>query len=212
MTQVQCRRTKRIETPPRVVCIAMSFALAGCIAVAFALPAMAEIRGSAHDFTSEGWSGGELCAVCHMPHIRTGSDGAVPLWNHEISSASYTLYASSTLTQTPEQPDSTSISRLCLSCHDGTIALDSFGGNQGGSYIAERSSLGRDLSNDHPIGVRRIDRGNGGTAVPGNGVKFYDGKVECPSCHDVHNDNVSDEKLLRVARTGSELCFQCHDK
>jgi len=186
--------------------------LAVCYVIFLTLPAMAQIRGSVHDFTSEGWSGGELCAVCHVPHTSRITDGPAQLWSHDITSATYTLYGSPTLMQIPEQPAQESISRLCLSCHDGTIALDSFGGNMGSSFIAEHASLGTDLSDDHPIGVRMTrqvsDTGNAKTG----GVVIYSGKIECPSCHDVHNNNVSDEKLLRVSREGSRLCFQCHEK
>ncbi len=212
MTQIKRYGKKKNAGLYRVVRSGKSYLLVTCLAVSFAFPAVAQLKGSAHDFTTEGWSGGELCAVCHMPHKRNSSDQQVPLWNHDISSAVYTLYGSSTLTQAPQQLASTSVSRLCLSCHDGSIALDSFGGNTGGTYIPEKASLGTDLSNDHPIGVRRIVQGNGAATGHESGVKFYDGKVECPSCHDVHNNNVSDDKLLRVARMGSELCFQCHNK
>lgn len=176
-----------------------------------ALPAIAQLQGSVHDFSSEGWSGGDMCAVCHVPHsARSGVDSA-PVWNHDVSTTTYSLYSSRTLAQSPEQPGNDNVSRLCLSCHDGTIALDSFGGNSGQNYISERASLGTDLSNDHPIAVRWSGQGNG-SGLPGEGVKLFEGKVECPSCHDVHNNEVTDEKLLRVSRQGSELCFKCHEK
>jgi len=192
--------------------LATSRFLTLCFVMFITIPSMAQIRGSVHDFTSIGWSGGELCSVCHVPHTRKISDGQAPVWNHEITSATYILYGSSTLTQIPEQPSYANVSRLCLSCHDGTIALDSFGGNQGSSFISDHASMGTDLSNDHPIGIRMIRKvsDNGGTGV--EGVKIYNGKIECPSCHDVHNNKVSDEKLLRVTRIGSRLCFQCHEK
>jgi predicted CXXCH cytochrome family protein len=66
----------------------------------------------------------EVCVYCHTPH---GADPAVPLWNRQIFQGNYTIYDSSvsqTFDATPEQPSLTGVSRMCLSCHDGTIAVD----------------------------------------------------------------------------------------
>ena len=71
------------------------------------------VRGSVHAVTES-----DVCIFCHTPHHASG-DG--PLWNHQMSGASYTPYSSSTLKATVGQP--TGSSRLCLSCHDGTVAL-----------------------------------------------------------------------------------------
>lgn len=123
---------------------------------------------------------------------------------------------------------------MCLSCHDGTIAVDSFGGNSGNMKITGRANLGSDLSNDHPIGIKwdhqtqsagslsclschnmAFNQTSGAyefVGQPGNGLKFFDRKVECPSCHDVHNVQVMDVKLLRKPLAGSALCLQCHPK
>jgi len=44
------------------------------------------------------------------------------LWNHQMSSVTnYIVYTSPTLKAVVGQPDGSS--RLCLSCHDGTVAL-----------------------------------------------------------------------------------------
>ncbi|MFZ9024294.1 MAG: cytochrome c3 family protein, partial [Anaerohalosphaeraceae bacterium] len=37
------------------------------------------------------------------------------------------------------------------------------------------------------------------------------GKVQCSSCHDVHN-TPGVAGLLRIANTNSDLCLTCHDK
>src|SRR3954451_17667369 len=60
----------------------------------------------------------EICIFCHTPHRGTGE---TPLWNHALSSATYTPYTSSTIKAAVGQP--TGASKLCLSCHDGTVAL-----------------------------------------------------------------------------------------
>ncbi|MEJ2545748.1 MAG: hypothetical protein P8Y99_16920, partial [Calditrichaceae bacterium] len=60
----------------------------------------------------------EVCIFCHTPH---NSSPRKPLWNKADPGVTYDLYSSSTLDATPGQPDGFSL--LCLSCHDGTIAL-----------------------------------------------------------------------------------------
>ncbi|MES9991768.1 MAG: cytochrome c3 family protein [Candidatus Thiodiazotropha sp.] len=128
-----------------------------------------------------------------------------------------------------EQPGPGSPSRLCLSCHDGTISIDSFGGNPGtpNNTLSGLASKGTDLSDDHPIGIQWRHQTQGGatsagcinchdihniTAPPGKELKFFSGRVECPSCHDVHNSQVMDVKLLRKPLADSELCLHCHAK
>ena len=197
-----------------------------------AYPAFAGIQASAHDFSQNLWSQGEICNVCHTPHnANAGSDA--PLWNHEVSTETYTLYTSPTLKFPTEQPGPGNVSRMCLSCHDGTIAIDSFGGDTGSTMIADRARVGTDLSNDHPIGVRwehqtfsfSVDclgchalvwDPNSYSFVfggqPGGDLKFFNRKVECPSCHDAHNNRVRDQKMLRMPMAGSELCQHCHFK
>ena len=60
----------------------------------------------------------EICIFCHTPH---NASPAAPLWNRASSGAVYVPYDSPSLTANPGQP--TGSSRLCLSCHDGTLAL-----------------------------------------------------------------------------------------
>ena len=65
----------------------------------------------------------QICIFCHTPH---NADPAYPLWGHEVTSAEYTHYTSTSLVSYASEADAPpidGISRLCLSCHDGTIAL-----------------------------------------------------------------------------------------
>jgi predicted CXXCH cytochrome family protein len=85
-------------------------------------------------------------------------------------------------------------------------------------------NLGTDLSNDHPISFSfdtALATADGGlkdpaTASSGLGGTVNDdlllgGKMECASCHDVHNSsNLS--KLLVKSNAGSALCLTCHSK
>lgn len=126
--------------------------LAAALTISMVGLSKAAISGSAHDFSSMAWSGGEICKPCHTPHNADQSGISTRLWNHQLSSATYT-----TMEGTGEGQDRMDrVTRLCLSCHDGTVALDSFGGFTGGSFAPGKRNLGTDLSNDHPVGYAAV--------------------------------------------------------
>lgn len=126
--------------------------LAAALTISMVGLSKAAISGSAHDFSSMAWSGGEICKPCHTPHNADQSGISTRLWNHTLSTATYT-----TLEGTGEGQDRMDRgTRLCLSCHDGTVALDSFGGNSGTSFAPGKRNLGTDLSNDHPVGYGAV--------------------------------------------------------
>jgi predicted CXXCH cytochrome family protein len=184
----------------------------------------AGIAGSAHDFSGETWSGGQICVTCHTPHGANTTVADAPLWNHTLTASTFTVYASGTMNATVGAPDGAS--KLCLSCHDGTVALDSFGGNTSntGDKLTGSENLGTDLRNDHPIsfvynsalattdgGLRdpsTADSGLGGTIAA---KMLISGKVQCASCHDVHN-GAGVGSLLLKSNSGSALCLTCHNK
>jgi predicted CXXCH cytochrome family protein len=181
-----------------------------------------QITGSAHDFSSELWNpGGEICIVCHTPHNATSSVANAPLWNHEDTVFTpYAVYSSTTLQAVVGQPDG--ISKLCLSCHDGTVALDSFGGATGGTNITGDALMGTDLSDDHPISfgydaAQALDpeiRLSSYITSLGGSIDndlLSGGNMECSSCHDVHN-SYGNTSLLVIDNVGSALCLTCHDK
>jgi cytochrome c553 len=157
--------------------------------------AVAGIANTKHNLTATGsanqFSGtAEICVFCHTPH---GSDtsAAVPLWNRKLSTpASYTTYDSlGTSTLDGSTAPVGSVSIACLSCHDGTQAMNvmlnqpgSGGYNAAGAAMAGTwtgpaatatpvgslnyatasiVNLGVDLRNDHPIGIQY---GGGGIA------------------------------------------------
>ncbi len=179
------------------------------------------IAGSAHDFSGEAWNGsGEICLPCHTPHNALST--LVPLWNHDTSASTFTLYSSVTLDATVGQPSAASLA--CLSCHDGTVALDSFGGNTGNVFIGGGDNLGTDLSNDHPVSftydaaLATLDGGlhdpstvNSGLGGTIDADLLLGAKMECASCHDVHNSSGL-AGLLRIDNAASALCLTCHDK
>ena len=182
------------------------------------------IVGSAHDFSTQNWNTtGEICIVCHTPHNADSTVTNAPLWNHETTAATFTVYTSATMNATTGQPGASSI--LCLSCHDGTVAMDNFGGQTGGTHFISGSALvGTDLSDDHPISFvydAALAAADGGlhdpttttTALGGTITNdlLIDNQMQCASCHDVHNGEGL-ASLLRISNSGSGLCLTCHDK
>ena len=184
--------------------------------------AQAEIKGSAHDFSPLGWSGGEICKPCHTPHFANTTVPDAPLWNHGVTNATFTVYSSPTLQASVGQPGG--VSKLCLSCHDGTVAVDSFGGTMGSVMIGNRSNVGTELGDDHPVSFtydavlatndgELYDPTSATTALGGTVQEdlLLDDKMECSSCHDVHN-KYPNPKLLVIDNVGSSLCLTCHNK
>lgn len=191
------------------------------------------ITGSAHDFSAKSWSGGRICVACHAPHKADTTVADAPLWNHEVTVATYTLYSSPTTNATISQPGGNS--KLCLSCHDGTVAVDSFGGATGITMVSAENNLGTDLKKSHPIGftydtalatadgslhdpaIKSLTIGTSPQSKTGTiqSVLLYNGKMECGSCHDVHNTFTvggAGSGLLKMDQAASQICFACHNK
>ena len=171
------------------------------------------IDGTAHDLSS-GLGSGQVCIPCHTPHGAYGSSAALPievaLWNHEATTATFTMYT--TTKGNTGTPDGTSM--LCLSCHDGVTAMDSYGHSTGGSIVMTGwYVLGTDLTDDHPVGIEYPTGDPDYHPVPRNGLPLWnDGskdRVECTTCHDDHGAGFA--KFLRDTTVGSQICLDCHD-
>ena len=108
-----------------------------------------------------------ICVFCHTPH---NAAPAYPLWNHELSSVeNYTNYWSPTLKSYAQgaAPPIDGFSKLCLSCHDGTVAVGATIGQldtikmvtipgvieSGRLQPGAAGYLGTDLSGGHPISI-----------------------------------------------------------
>ncbi len=137
-----------------------------------------------------------ICVFCHTPH---GADtsASVPLWNRVLSSSSsYTTYDSlGTTSLDGGVAPVGSVSIACLSCHDGTQAMnvminapgsggyDPAGSALAGSWTGAAATaspvgslnyttasivnIGTDLSNDHPVGIQY--GGGGATSADADG-------------------------------------------
>lgn len=139
----------------------------------------------------------EICVFCHTPHA-SNTGVAAPLWNKALPGTSYTTYSTAnSATIDGEVLAVGSISLACLSCHDGTQAMDNFvnapgsgagtfgtpgtgtagytwtGANQTAGKITGVANLGADLTNDHPIGIQYCG-GGPNAAAPSAGCKDPD--------------------------------------
>lgn len=158
------------------------------------------------------------CIFCHTPHRGRTS---APLWNREDSTVSYIKYDSTTFDGVTSQPSGTS--KLCLSCHDGSIALGMVVSDGREIEMAPgrrrldtgESFIGTNLRDDHPISFdyAASEAGTGmeyasatSIAAP---VHLDDrGLVQCTSCHDPHLNPFRD--FLLATDQYSALCLACH--
>ena len=165
------------------------------------------------------------CTFCHAPH--SGLGGLTPLWNQTLSNQTYTPYTSTTYKQTGStQPILGKSSSLCLSCHDGTVAI-----GQSAAYgkIPVTGSMnnmdvpGTNMGSSHPFslvlpikdapGLAANLTTQGVTADPTGAVKLINGNIECTSCHDPHIQGIdtrAQDFLVRDSSSG-QLCSACHD-
>ncbi len=199
---------------------------------------IAGIEDSHHDFGSASWSNGEICRPCHIPHNANTDVQDSPLWNHELSVATYNVYSSSTLNSFPGQPSGKS--KLCLSCHDGTVALENHSGNTGGTRYIGVGNVGTNLMDDHPISFiydADLASRDGQLNDPTSTITSLGGTIaedlldngrnlECSSCHDVHvarntqgcsgchfvHGQTTRTLSIRIDNAGSALCLTCHKK
>jgi predicted CXXCH cytochrome family protein len=176
-----------------------------------------------HDLSPGGISpvkgGLSACLFCHAPH---SAMGAKALWSEKLSTTTYTLYTG-TLNQ-EQQPALGSSSNLCLSCHDGTVAVGQttpYGNIRMQGAMYPQDVFGTSLQGVHPFNFKLpLDQNTpnlwpeviAGTGTHNRAVKLIDGNVQCTSCHDPHNQNIDPvaQKFLVMDNTGSALCLACH--
>ncbi len=126
-------------------------AVLGMTAVATS-SAVAGIANTKHNLGAQGTGNNrvtdteEICIFCHTPHgADTGNNVAVPLWNKSLRDpASYTTYDDlGTSTYDAAQGQIGSVTLACLSCHDGTQAIDNIINAPGsGMYDATGGGVG----------------------------------------------------------------------
>jgi hypothetical protein len=206
---------------------------------------LAGVRGTKHDLSSFSASDSnafsidedQICIFCHTPH---NAYPAVPLWNHKLSAEeNYINYWSPTLKSylsAASAPPIDGFSKLCLSCHDGTVALGALVNNDKEvetvpDFLTEGMAgyLGTDLSGGHPISIifdsalanmrnHAPDPNLMHLNWPINDhyVKLYPTQgglgIQCTSCHDPHGGRGgSGAPPFWQKPTHDEVCLVCHD-
>lgn len=216
------------------------FAVLGVAVVSFG-PTIAQhggVSSTVHNLSASGpgeiraLTETEVCKFCHVPH---NAVVPAPLWGHELSPAQYVvprLRDGQGGRRPVAQPDGSS--RLCLSCHDGTVALGDIAGTavqmSGEQRLrpGHRGFMGTDLSGSHPVsfvvtdnayvlqedsrdmGVKRL-----ALITSDPDIRLDErGKMQCTTCHDPHKDLYYQEGVVPrfwVKPTVGEVCLTCHE-
>ena len=186
---------------------------------------------------------GRVCAFCHTPHhaldpatgLAAGVD-YMPLWSHNLSTNNtFTTYGSATFdgiyTGGAGVDPLIGPSRLCMSCHDGTVAVDQHYGNAGTLTLNQASDdafggisvgLSGNFTNDHPIGFSFLDAITADNAhyAAGQGVqgfKFDSAAVTAGTAvypANAHGYNMPIQATLYTPDGGTTYymtCATCHD-
>lgn len=156
-----------------------------------------------------------ICIFCHTPHNASPSS---PLWNKDLEPQVYSVYTSPTLRAGP-LPQPSGPTKLCLSCHDGTIAMgaviDPYGGiaMSGGNTLppGSLSNFGLDLSGHHPVSFpyhTALPNAELAASPPAELPFGGTDEIHCITCHDPHKDVYG--KFLVKDNRYSALCTTCH--
>jgi len=157
-----------------------------------------------------------ICIFCHTPHNATPLS---PLWNKALEPQVYAVYTSPSPGADP-MPQPSGPTKLCLSCHDGTIALGDVVNPAGGITMNgsdmfpsdSLSNFGLDLSSHHPVSFSYQDALPNPelvSAPPADLVFGNSDEVHCTTCHDPHDD--TNGKFLSKDNRYSALCISCHE-
>jgi hypothetical protein len=239
------------------VVLALMLALSVLSVMSFASSANGRVDkalmvGGYHDLRTTGLGGSQtgvngpsyaLCNYCHVAHKFAADSGlgatgpATLLWNHTLSSSTaYTAYTSWTLKATDlaslqgtgVNADLNNPSIMCMSCHDGTVALNS-------SYTGAIGSVGTgmpssmvinpaDANKTHPINFTydatlanaagmKVPAGTNGVDSNTNPViPLFSGKMQCSTCHEPHtNSHLLFRNFNAVyTTTNGSWCLYCH--
>jgi predicted CXXCH cytochrome family protein len=133
----------------------------------------------------------------------------------------YRIYQSSTTDARIDQPSGPS--KMCLSCHDGALAIGLLASRPDEIVTMSRRTIGpgpadltADLSDDHPIGFR-YDRAlaardhelRNPEVVSRDLPLGKHSEMHCTTCHDPHNNHQG--RFLRITDVRSAICLSCHD-
>jgi predicted CXXCH cytochrome family protein len=185
-----------------------------------------------------------LCVFCHAPHhtYRLASAGAVgtsqlapadytylPLWNHKVTETQFVPYYNGPAEPQDGSKRSQAIdngmtigasSLLCLSCHDGTVAVNVYGNtpqdtrsiSNGSTYISSEYNIGNQgyLANHHPIGfnydaVAAVDK-----EIYDSNTAVFDHTNDTAVGANIANADAPVEPVANFLPGGNMECSTCH--
>ncbi len=185
--------------------------------------ALGQQTSNPHEFTSGNWDFSERCNPCHVynpSETPNAKNGFLISYERDSLAIADTIYLSG-------------ISKICFTCHDGTIAT--FGHNTNPAQTAADAGA----SSPHPVSVlyqagdstkTRLYNPNITMSGLGNTIAvdmLKNGRIECTSCHDVHFSQektsckscpppkpsvIGDNQYASLLKTNSKssLCLTCH--
>jgi len=189
-----------------------------------------------HDFKETQWNGTSICMPCHPGSGVNKETLSLPIWINKTLSP-FEVYSDSPLDRDPG-----STSKLCLSCHDGTMGNDSYTEFHNSYILPDTGIFKLNMMTSHPVsiiyhyqegGISRNKLNDPNTTMSGLGGTIAEdllinGKVECTSCHDIHvTRNMATCKgchtmsskvpssaslTLWITNDYSALCRTCHLK
>jgi predicted CXXCH cytochrome family protein len=213
----------------------MRNALKFLLVVAFAIPtlASANIAGSKHNLTSAGPGpvktnfAGDACGFCHLVH---NAQTTSALWGRNNPAVNVGFAAGNTLAGTPLPVTQNSATQRCMSCHDGTVAMNvvvnknglsstygtftasanvSAGGNLLSADYAYLGGAG--LAGQHPVQIPYAGQTGGAPAAnqynAATAVGCLGGAVNCVSGA-FEGANI---KQFGVSGALTVECSSCHD-
>ncbi|MBI5527414.1 MAG: hypothetical protein HY897_13860 [Deltaproteobacteria bacterium] len=169
----------------------------------------------------------QACVFCHTPSETATAAAPDVSWTAPCALLkSYDTYQSAA-SKAKDRSDigltadrGAQMSMVCMNCHDGTLAGNSHwiqpGAGEDGKPVPV---LDGTLRNDHPVNFTYdalLASADKTLAVPASrseaapGLPLYDGKMQCATCHNVHDNTHG--SYLRVSNKGSALCLACHEK
>ncbi|HEY0825276.1 MAG TPA: cytochrome c3 family protein [Ramlibacter sp.] len=191
---------------------------------------VSDVKNTKHNLSASGpgsvkaTSESQICVFCHTPHAAENiPDSPTPLWNRKLSSATYATYGSSSIDASIDELSKGpgGLSRMCLSCHDGTMAIGNvnvlngkadqaiaLGGTGPGGTMPPGAgattgftrNLGTDLTNDHPISF-----------TYDAAVATRDGELRVPDGTIVGTRVRGQPKPKLPLEDGKMQCTTCHD-
>lgn len=215
-------------------------------------PSKSAIINSPHDLRAGlaqyGYNAYALCNYCHIAHKVAASTYPANigplLWNHTLSSVTaYGVYTSDIFQSYgtdiadlgPLNTGAYTTSNMCLSCHDGTVAIASFydyadSALNGKSYTFKDGTSGvympntavvKDLTNTHPVNFTYYNApwiSQAGVLAPAalwsvdgaGSVPLENGKMQCWTCHDAHNGASPIFEQNFPTQASGTFCTYCH--